>query len=425
VEKLWSSRDENLVALSVVDSAKPQVLLATDKFGRIYRLDGRDVSLVAQTDQEQVTQLVQTGKGLLVATAHAGKLFRLGTQPASSGGYETAVRDTGKVSRWGRLHWLAEMPEGTSIEFSTRSGNSARPDGSWSEWSPAMRVASGTGEGDAPIASPSARFIQWKAQVHGSGTKTPVLERVRLTYLPQNSEPVIHSIDISASAADDSASSTGTPAASAAESTASFSITVSGSADSSTSSATSTPQQTIPANARRRLTVSWQAEDADGDKLSSELSFRGEGESAWKLLKKDLPEASFAIDSDTLADGIYWFRVSVSDSPANPPESAQSAERTSQPVLIDHTPPVVRLVATNGRASTQFEATDDASMLQSAEYSVDAGPWVPVFADDGIVDSRRETFTARLPDLAAGEHLVTLRVRDRAGNAGLAKAVIR
>jgi hypothetical protein len=155
------------------------------------------------------------------------------------------------------------------------------------------------------------------------------------------------------------------------------------------------------------------------------LRSRGEGESAWKLLKKDLPEASFAIDSDTLADGIYWFRVSVSDSPANPPESAQSAERTSQPVLIDHTPPVVRLVATNGRASTQFEATDDASMLQSAEYSVDAGPWVPVFADDGIVDSRRETFTARLPDLAAGEHLVTLRVRDRAGNAGLAKAVIR
>jgi hypothetical protein len=200
---------------------------------------------------------------------------------------------------------------------------------------------------------------------------------------------------------------------------------VSGSAEGSPSSATSTPQQTIPGAAQRRLTVTWQAEDPDGDKLSSELSFRGEGESSWKLVKKDLPDASFAIDSDTLADGIYWFRVRASDSPANPPESAQSAERTSQPVLIDHTPPAVRLAATNGRASVQFEAADAASMLQSAEYSIDAGPWVPVFADDGIVDSRREVFTVRLTDLAAGERLVTLRARDRAGNAGLAKAVIR
>ncbi len=425
VEKLWSSRDENLVALSVVDSPEPQVLLATDKFGRIYRLSGRDISLVAQTDQEQVTQLIPTTKGVLVATAHSGKLFRLESRPASVGGYETGVRDTNKVSRWGRLHWLAETPEGTSIEFFTRSGNSARPDGSWSEWSSPMRVTA-AGEGDAPITSPSARFIQWKARLHGAATKTPVLERVRLTYLPQNSAPVLHSIDISAAAADDTSSpASPSTAGSAAESTASFSITVSGSADGATPAATSTPHQTIPAGKQRRLTITWQAEDPDGDKLSSELSFRGEGESAWKLAKKDLTEASFAIDSDTLADGVYWFKVSVSDSPANPPESAQGAERTSQPVLIDHTPPAVRLTATNGRASVQFEAADDASMLQGAEYSIDAGPWVPVFADDGIVDSRREAFTVRLPDLAAGEHLVTLRVRDRAGNAGLAKGVIR
>ncbi len=426
VEKLWSSRNENLVALCVVDSADPRVLLATDKFGRIYSLDGRDVSLVAQTDQEQVTQLIQTDKGLLVATAHAGKLFRLGEKAAPAGSYETAVRDTGKVSRWGRLHWRGEMPNGTSMEFFTRSGNSARPDGSWSDWSSPIQAANGIAEGDAPITSPSARYVQWKAQFRAAGAKAPVLERVRLTYLPQNSAPLIHGIDISASTAEESSSPAGSPATTpSTDSTASFSITVSGAADGSASSATSTPQQTIPAGKQKRLAINWQTEDADGDKLVSELSFRGEGESAWKLVKKDLSETSFPIDSDTLADGMYWFRVTVSDSPANPPESAQSAERTSQPVLIDHTPPAVRLAATNARASVQFEAADAASMLQSGEYSIDAGPWVPIFADDGIVDSRREMFTVRLPDLAAGEHLVTLRVRDLAGNAGLAKAVIR
>jgi hypothetical protein len=137
-----------------------------------------------------------------------------------------------------------------------------------------------------------------------------------------------------------------------------------------------------------------------------------------------MSETSYSLDAGTLADGAYWFRVAVSDSPANPPEAAQTAERISQRVLIDHTPPAVRLLGVESRATVRFEAVDEASMLQSAEYSLNAGAWVPVYADDGIVDSRRESFTIRLADLPAGEHLLTLRVRDHAGNAGLGKALI-
>lgn len=82
-------------------------------------------------------------------------------------------------------------------------------------------------------------------------------------------------------------------------------------------------------------------------------------------------------------------------------------------------------MAVEGRESARFEASDDASLLQQAEYSLDAGAWQPVYPDDGILDSRGESFTIRLADLAPGEHLITLRVRDKAGNAGLGKAVIR
>ena len=35
--------------------------------------------------------------------------------------------------------------------------------------------------------------------------------------------------------------------------------------------------------------------------------------------------------------------------------------------------------------------------------------------DDGIVDSRKETFTVRLTKLDAGEHIVSLRVSDQYG----------
>ena len=121
------------------------------------------------------------------------------------------------------------------------------------------------------------------------------------------------------------------------------------------------------------LTISWQAEDPDGDPLTAEVHFRGEDETVWKLLKDDIRESKLEIDSDALADGTYRFRVTVSDRRANPPSVAQSVSRVSRTILVDHTPPQVRAVAVDARQSVRFEASDEASLLQQAEYSLDAG----------------------------------------------------
>ncbi len=425
VEKLWSSTEENILALSLAEPEDGSVLFATDQAGRIYDLGPRrQVSLVAQTEQDQITQLVRTPAGLLLATAHTGKLYRLERAPATEGTYETAVRDTGGVSRWGRLSWSGEVAGGAGLQFQTRSGNSSRPDATWSGWSAPIRAEAGPD--GAPISSPPARYIQWRAALSGSENDALILERVRLTYLPQNAPPVVKSIDVSTAAAAESAASDSSAGGSTASSdSASYSITVSASDDSSGSSATSADVKTIRGGAQQTVTISWQAEDPDGDPLTAAVEFRGEGEKTWKLLKKDLSAAKVAIDSDALADGAYRFRVTVSDRRANPAGIAQSAQRISPPVLVDHTPPAVRVARFEGRETVRFEASDQASILQHAEYSLDAGPWTPVYADDGITDSRQESFTIRLADLAEGEHLLTLRVSDRAGNAGLGKAVIR
>jgi len=210
------------------------------------------------------------------------------------------------------------------------------------------------------------------------------------------------------------------------DSSAAFSITVTDSGSVSTANpATGTKQQNVGAGAEQKLTVTWVADDPDGDALVSRLEFRGEDETAWKVIKDKLDEKSFVIDSQSLADGIYRFRVQVSDRKSNPAGLALDAERTSEPVLIDHTPPLVRRTAVEGRERVRFEAEDAASILQSAEFSIDAGDWSPVYPDDGIIDSQQEEFAVALGVLPEGEHLVTLRVRDRAGNAGLAKAIVR
>jgi len=71
------------------------------------------------------------------------------------------------------------------------------------------------------------------------------------------------------------------------------------------------------------------------------------------------------------------------------------------------------------------EAIDAVSPLRRCEYSIDAGPWTPVEAADGVTDSAKERFELRLENLEPGEHVITVRVFDVAGNAGLAKVVAR
>src|SRR5262249_53875910 len=133
-------------------------------------------------------------------------------------------------------------------------------------------------------------------------------------------------------------------------------------------------------------------------------------------------------DGDALADGRYFFRVTASDREANPLASAREAELVSVPVLIDNTPPVVRVGAPRRNGSSvelDVEARDAASPLRRCEYSLDAGPWILLEAADGVIDSPQENFQVRLQDVASGEHIVVVRAIDSAGNAGLAKVVLR
>ncbi len=416
VESLWSSRDENVYDLVALGD---QLLFATDGQGRIYRraADGK-VTLVAQTNEGEATRLLPAPDGILAATGDAGRIYRLGTQTGASGVYESPIHDAGTVARWGRLSWLAETASGTQIVFRTRTGNSMRPDPTWSEWSEPLNVPEGSA-----ITSPNARFIQWKAEFRGAGGNTPVLDSVTVAYVPQNTPPSVKNITVATFAV--SASAPRQPAAQAVST--SYSITVSDTGDVPPTSA-GTPTQTATRATVRQMQVSWQAEDPDNDRLVFSLYFRGEGEREWKLIASNLQETSRTIDGDALADGRYHFRVVASDHPSNPPSAAREAELVSPPVLVDNTPPLVTpgaIQRSGERAEAVFEAADAASALRRAEYSVDAGPWAPAETEDGILDSQRERLRVRLDKLSPGEHLLVLRVYDAAENAGLAKVVLR
>jgi hypothetical protein len=177
----------------------------------------------------------------------------------------------------------------------------------------------------------------------------------------------------------------------------------------------------------QQLLISWQADDPDSDKLVYDVAFRGEGEDQWKPLRRDLHDSTLALDGDSLADGRYFFKVTASDRESNPPGSAKEMELVSSPVLIDNTPPVVHVQSSfrNGNvADIVFDAQDAASPLRRAEWSLDAGAWLPVAPVDGILDSPTEQFRLHVDNIPAGEHVLVLRVADSGGNTGLAKVVL-
>jgi hypothetical protein len=424
VETLWSSKEENAYDLALAGhgagnaggsvTAGNDLLFVTDAQARIYRLSqNRKTTLVAQANEGEATRLLESPEGPIVATGNLGRILRLTDAPTATGWYESPVHDAGTVARWGRLTGnddALKLPSG--VRFKTRSGNSARPDATWSDWSELNPQES--------ITSPNARYIQWRAEMGPAGVTTDIsLDGVTIAYLPQNTPPIVRSINVTALPAAAKASSS-------SSSSAAYSVTVTDTGDASLPAGT--PSQTLGRAPNGQIQISWQADDPDGDRLIYNLYFRGEGEREWKLLKANMSENTFLLDGDVFADGHYVFKVTASDSPSNPANLAREAELESAPVLIDNTPPVVMASPPRRNGAVldiDVSAQDAASALRRCEYSIDAGPWWPVEAADGVTDSQREQFNIHLANVAAGEHLIVIRVYDTAGNAGLAKVVVR
>jgi hypothetical protein len=172
----------------------------------------------------------------------------------------------------------------------------------------------------------------------------------------------------------------------------------------------------------------WTATDKNQDTLSYDLYYRGENERTWKVLRKDLDENFYMINSDTLPDGTYVVRVVANDLPSNPMDLSQWGDMESRPFSIDNTPPVSTMKLESiekGRVRVAIDAVDQTSTLNQAEVSVDTGDWHAVFPRDGIIDSKSESFIFLSGELASGEHVLAFRIYDQNDNAGLAKLVVR
>src|SRR5256714_3667809 len=400
---LWSST--SVTGFSVL-ATQGGVLIGTSDKGRVYSVtdDGRD-TLLFQSSEGQISSLVARGADVFAASSNQGKLIRFGTTTVNEGTYESQVRDAKVVSSWGKIWWRGTGP----IELQTRSGNSDRPDKTWSDWSPRYNDSSGS-----QIESPKARFIQWRAVLKNSAGSTraePKLDDVSLAYLPRNVAPEVLAITVLPSGValqqqiqiqiDPNIESAGLDASL-------FGLVVQ-----------APPRRLYQRGAR---SLQWQAEDRNGDTLEDAVYYRPLNETNFRLLKDHIRETFYTVDGASLADGRYVFRVVASDALDNPAAIALSGDRISKPVDIDNNPPVVgsvgQLEITGDHVRAVFDVEDTTGRVKRADVSVDGSAWREVFPDDGIADSGKERYSLDLNISGAGEHTISLRAFDNSNNVG-------
>lgn len=412
-DEIWESRDDT--AYDLAFGADGSVLVGTGNKGKIFRLDGDPTSatLLLRAAGQQVTALLHDPEGrLYYATANPGKLFRVSTERASRGAYESESLDAGTLAAWGALSWHGTIPAGSSVRLYTRSGNTQTPDETWSDWSAAYTNADAS-----PITSPKARYLQWRAILAANGSAAPVLTSVIAAYLQRNLRPQVTALTVQPpGVVFQKPYTAGEPDLAGFENQSTPDRKLQAAAMAAQTGA-------VPPLGRRTYekglqTLTWKAADGNDDDLVYDVLFRREGETRWTVLRRGITDTILVWDTTTVPNGTYFVKIVASDSPSNPASTALAGELESSAFDIDNTPPTFHLrpVRTdNGRTSIAFTVQDDHSPIQRVEFSVDGEHWQGVFPLDGIADSRTEQYEVILDGPLPDRGLV-LRASDAMNN---------
>lgn len=412
---IWNSPAP--LILAIVLESDSQILVGTGNKGKIYRVNlmSGDYVEVGKCSADQVVaihqKVVDGSTKTFLATGNPGKLFTLTTDHVEEGTLESDVHDAKSLSRWGKLSWEGEMAEGTAIAFSTRTGNTKKPDDTWNDWSEDLTTAEGT-----QVPNGDAQYIQWRAKFTTDDTaKTPVLKKVTLASVQTNVEPRFTGITID----DGSGSGNQEPRRRPSGGNLPPPGARGGSSGGSGGGGNDAPS--------KKWKISWKVEDANADTLQYTLYYKAVTEENWRLLKKELTKAEFEWDITTVADGRYKVKVVATDKLSNPVGWAKSADKMSMPFDVDNTQPSVGEIKVtpngNGTYKIACDVTDMATPIQKAVYKIDSDEnWKAIFPDDGIFDSKNEQLLLETGELSEGGHAITIQVTDKAQNTAVGRA---
>jgi hypothetical protein len=400
--QVWTSAQPFVFALAGTSDG---MVVATGNRAALYLLDRGGATQWLQGPQGQITALAVDAKGRIYAgTSNPGGLWRVGPERAAGGDLVSPVLDARRFARFGAVRWQGSAGGG-KVHLATRSGNTDPVDTTWSGWS--------GGEGaDARSAAPIARYFQWRLTLSGG---TPHIASVDAAWREQNMPPRVEDLSVAPQGQSVKEGEL-TPRSEAVTQTLPSGQKVEYSLP---SSVMPKAVRALPAFAHGLRTLQWRGVDPNGDPLRYTVQVRNDDGGEWITVDKDLEASVFTWDTNGLPDGRYRVRVTATDALGNSVGEALTAEAVSEPFLVDNTAPVVSELEASGQAGAILasgRAEDATSTLARIEVSLDNDDWRTVTPEGGLADERRLAFKTRLPDVPAGEHTVSVRAVDLAGN---------
>jgi hypothetical protein len=399
VRSVWKFTDETVYSLLWLDG---RLWVGTGLEGKLYSHQNERMMLEKDVDQSQIVALLPGRAGPVFATTNGAALFRFTKGMERSGTLTSDVFDAGLQSTFGTLHWRGVEPDGTRVRFSARGGMSALPDSTWTDWS-----APSQGHEISLRDLDAGRYLQWRAQLESSSEKSPEVHAVEISYLQANQAPQLDELtvlepgQILVPSNFNPQNQVFEPAYPNREGIF------------TTLAETKDTRGLKPLWKRGFRTLRWTGRDPNEDELTFSIDVRREHDAeGWLEMEDELEEERYSFDATVLPDGLYRFRVTVSDARGNDGAAGATATRTSEVVVIDHSPPTIAKV-TNDGGRLRVEIEDAWNIVREAVTSVDAAAWENAEVDDGLLDSRRETL---LLEPEKGAQLLLLRLTDAAYN---------
>jgi hypothetical protein len=400
---IWTSPQPFVFALA---RAAGGVVAATGNRAGLYLVDpAAGATQWLQGPQGQITAMVESHGTLYAATSNPGGLWRVGPGKAAEGELISQVFDARRFARFGAIRWRGEAG-GSTVRLSTRSGNTDPLDSTWSAWSRG-------GSGDEPrSAAPPARYFQWRIEVSGG---VPRIETVEAAWRERNLPPRVEDLSVAPQGQ-------GFREGGLSPRTESVTQALPGGQKveySAPPPSTTQPVRDLPVFARGLRTLQWRGSDPNGDPLTYAVSVRDESAGTWIEVDKDLEATAFTWNTGALPDGRYRVRVVASDAGGNAIGEALTGEALSAPFRIDNTAPQVTEMAASaapGAIDVSGRAEDAVGPVTRIEVSLDNEDWRTITPEGGLADERTLSFRARIPEVTPGEHTVSVRAVDHAGN---------
>jgi sugar lactone lactonase YvrE len=362
------------------------VLIATGPNGRVYEMRDGEIALVGAVPEKQVVSINPSGTTTIITTTNSGAVYRMDGGTAANAEFRSSAKDAERFSRFGNYRIEGRNLNAGGVAIAFRSGNTRTPDSTWSGWSTPKTSLDGN------IDVPAARYIQWKLTMPKPAANAAI-DSVTVAYINRNVAP-----EISAIAVQDPAvvfiSSAYPSSPQVVEATNPDEYGIFTSLDN--------PRDRAQADQGKRMyrkgyrTITWRAEDENGDALRYTVSFRRKGSDKWLRLRENMEETQLNFDTSQLPDGTYELRLVATDANDNP-EQPLTATKEGVEFQVDNKAPSIS-VASSG-SDVVVRITDELSPIGKVEYSADAQKWIRLTPADGLADSRDETFRLSRADV--------------------------